>query len=68
MSSALVWDVNWAWSLPLVVFTVIFHATGLGLISRGVSLAIAVVAIRRHLPMRRAWPPEAHVTGRLTPT
>ena len=51
MNSALVWDVNWAWSLPLVVFTVIFHAAGLGLISRGVSRVIAVVATRRRLPM-----------------
>lgn len=36
MESALSWDGNWAWSLPLVTFTVIFHAAGLGLISRGV--------------------------------
>ena len=41
MDSALIWDGNWAWSLPLVVFTVIFHAAGLGLISRGVSFALA---------------------------
>lgn len=41
MDSALIWDGNWAWSLPLVVFTVIFHAAGLGLISRGVSFVLA---------------------------
>jgi hypothetical protein len=51
MSSALIWDVNWAWSLPLVIFTVIFHATGLSLISRGVSRVIAVAETRRHLPL-----------------
>lgn len=51
MDSALIWDVNWAWSLPLVVFTVIFHATGLGLISRGVSRVVAVTASHRNLPL-----------------
>ena len=40
MDNALIWDGNWAWSLPLVVFTVIFHAAGLGLISRGVTLVL----------------------------
>lgn len=46
MDSALTWDGNWAWSLPLVVFTVIFHAAGLGLISRGLSGALARVGGR----------------------
>ena len=46
MDSALVWDGNWAWSLPLVVFTVIFHAAGLGLISRGVAAALKRVGAR----------------------
>src|SRR5215472_11260025 len=46
MDSALVWDGNWAWSLPLVVFTVIFHAAGLGLISRGVARAVATLGGR----------------------
>lgn len=49
MDSALSWDGNWAWSLPLVVFTVIFHAAGLGLISRGVREVLKVVGGRMHL-------------------
>lgn len=31
MNDALTWDGNWAWSLPLVMLTVIFHVIGLGL-------------------------------------
>jgi hypothetical protein len=30
------WSADWAWGLPLIVLTVIFHVTGLGLISRRV--------------------------------
>ncbi|HTC14643.1 MAG TPA: hypothetical protein VK695_02450 [Steroidobacteraceae bacterium] len=33
---ALSWDSNWAWSLPLVVLTVVLHVIGLGLINSGV--------------------------------
>ena len=29
MDDASVWDGNWAWSLPLIVITVIFHVIGL---------------------------------------
>ena len=31
------WGSDWGWGLPLVVFTVIFHAYGLGLIYRATS-------------------------------
>jgi hypothetical protein len=31
MDSATAWNGNWAWSLPLIVLTVIFHVIGLGL-------------------------------------
>lgn len=31
MDSASAWNGNWAWSLPLIVVTVIFHVVGLGL-------------------------------------
>lgn len=31
MQSATAWDTNWAWGLPLIVLTVIFHVIGLGL-------------------------------------
>lgn len=30
---ALAWDGNWAWSLPLIVVTVIFHVIGLAFIN-----------------------------------
>jgi hypothetical protein len=29
-----VWSADWAWGLPLIVVTVVFHAIGLGLINR----------------------------------
>jgi hypothetical protein len=31
MLNATAWDTNWAWGLPLIVVTVIFHVIGLGL-------------------------------------
>jgi hypothetical protein len=31
MQNATAWDTNWAWGLPLIVLTVIFHVIGLGL-------------------------------------
>jgi hypothetical protein len=31
MNAASAWDSNWAWSLPLIAVTVIFHVFGLGL-------------------------------------
>jgi hypothetical protein len=31
MDSAAAWNGNWAWSLPLIVLTVVFHVIGLGL-------------------------------------
>jgi hypothetical protein len=36
MDDASAWDGNWAWSLPLIVFTVIFHVIGLVLINERV--------------------------------
>jgi hypothetical protein len=33
---ALSWDSNWAWSLPLVVLTLVLHVLGLGVINAGV--------------------------------
>jgi hypothetical protein len=30
------WSMNWAWGLPLIALTVVFHVLGLGLIRRGV--------------------------------
>jgi hypothetical protein len=34
MNNALAWDGNWAWSLPLIVFTVIVHVVGLAVINQ----------------------------------
>jgi hypothetical protein len=33
MDNALTWDGNWAWAMPLVVFTTVLHVTGLALIN-----------------------------------
>jgi hypothetical protein len=33
MNTALVWDGNWAWSLPLIVVSVIYHVIGLAFIN-----------------------------------
>ena len=33
LDDAAVWNGNWAWSLPLIVVSVIFHVIGLGLIN-----------------------------------
>lgn len=48
MDSALVWDGNWAWSLPLIVLNVIFHVLGLGFINAKVVQALSVVRGRRN--------------------
>lgn len=34
---ATTWSANWAWGLPLIVLTVVFHAFSLGLINKVVS-------------------------------
>jgi hypothetical protein len=36
VDGATVWDANWAWSLPLIVVTVIFHVIGLVLLNEQV--------------------------------
>jgi hypothetical protein len=35
MENATARDADWAWSLPLIVLTVIFHVIGLGLFNVG---------------------------------
>src|ERR1700690_2259246 len=35
------WGMDWAWGLPLIVLTVVFHAFGLGFISRRVTSTLA---------------------------
>jgi hypothetical protein len=34
------WGVNWVWGLPLIVLTVVFHSSGLGLLNKKVSLRL----------------------------
>ena len=41
------WSGNWAWGMPLIVFTVLIHALGLGLI-RQRALNASSHSIRRH--------------------
>ena len=47
MDDALVWDGNWAWSLPLIIVTVIVHALSMVLITDGIVRASHHVS-RRH--------------------
>jgi hypothetical protein len=35
--NALAWDGNWAWSIPLIIVTVIFHVVGLALINQEIT-------------------------------
>jgi hypothetical protein len=34
---SLTWSLDWAWALPLIILTVIFHAYVLGLLNRGIT-------------------------------
>lgn len=43
---ATIWDRNWAWALPLIVFTVVLHVTALGYINTRV--VDAVERVRDH--------------------
>jgi hypothetical protein len=43
MHSALVWDGDWAWSLPLIVTNVVIHVVGLGFINRRVLRILGLV-------------------------
>ena len=47
MNDAAAWDGNWAWSLPLIVITVIFHVIGLVYINERVIRAKRFVTQRR---------------------
>jgi hypothetical protein len=52
---ALVWNGNWAWSLPLIVLTVIFHVVSMVFITEGVVLATRWVKIRRNFNLLFAF-------------
>ncbi len=49
MDDALVWDGNWAWSLPLIVVTVIVHTLGMVYITTGIIRAAHHVSHRLHM-------------------
>ena len=44
--NAMAWDGNWAWSIPLIIVTVIFHVVGLALINQ------EIVAVVRYAKKR----------------
>lgn len=44
------WSSDWAWSLPLIVLTVLIHVSGLGLISQRVVHGTVVRMIERRHP------------------
>jgi hypothetical protein len=46
------WDANWAWSLPLIVLTVVIHVLGLAFIDqRVVRVLSGIVGRRRFIPL-----------------
>jgi hypothetical protein len=45
LGNASVWNEDWAWSLPLIVITVIFHVIGLVLINEKITLAMRYLKI-----------------------
>ena len=47
MDNALSWDADWAWALPLVVFTTVLHVTGLALIKARVLGALGLIKDHR---------------------
>lgn len=49
MDDASVWDGNWAWSLPLIIITVIFHVIGLVFINE------RVIRAKRYLARQRSF-------------
>ena len=42
------WHADWAWSLPLIVLTVVIHVLGLGLINERVVRVLSGIMDRRH--------------------
>jgi hypothetical protein len=42
------WSGDWIWGLPLIVLTVVFHVTGLGLISKRVDTVTSETVALRH--------------------
>src|SRR5262245_10664483 len=42
------WSADWAWSLPLIVLTVVIHVLGLGLFNQNVVPALATLMSSKH--------------------
>ena len=49
------WIADWAWSLPLILLTVVIHVFGLGLINERVVRALSRAIDRRRLVPLFAW-------------
>ena len=48
MNDASAWDGNWAWSLPLIIVTIIFHVISLAFVNERVIRAKRFLARRRN--------------------
>jgi hypothetical protein len=48
MDSALAWNSNWVWSVPLIAMTVLIHVIGLGLFNVKMVRVLTVVKDRPH--------------------
>jgi hypothetical protein len=48
MNDATAWNGNWAWSLPLIVLSVIFHVMGLGFANVKMVQVLTLVKSHRH--------------------
>ena len=51
-AAAATWELDWLWSLPLIVMSVVIHVVGLMIIYREVvkTMSIAMVRRRRFMP------------------
>jgi MFS superfamily sulfate permease-like transporter len=47
-NSALIWDGDWAWALPLIVVNVVIHVAGLGVINREALRIVGLVRTHRN--------------------
>lgn len=47
-NSAMIWDGDWAWALPLIVVTVVIHVIGLGIINKEALRTVGMVRTHRN--------------------
>jgi hypothetical protein len=43
-----IWEPDWLWGVPLIVFTVLFHTLGLGVVRWGCLRTVGNDSVRRH--------------------